>query len=171
MTELTNRRWHSGMLTQEDWWAVWLGLTFFFLGLLTLFGVDLVGWIAFPKKWVFSLPDGATGSKIVEPGSAFYALGSKYSIVAKDIYKSLGMIGSIIVSYLILTLATTTGAYFMRWNLKKFFIGWTLIFFLTYLVWFIGNHAFFAATAVDLKKSNFPNFFTLSLGGGEPHSY
>ena len=28
----TQRAWYDGMLTTEDWWAVWLGLTFFVLG-------------------------------------------------------------------------------------------------------------------------------------------
>jgi uncharacterized membrane protein YadS len=166
MAELSNRKWYSGMTTQEDWWAVWMGLTFFFLGLMTIFGVDLVGWIAYPNKWVFSLPEGAITKKISTPENSFYALGSKHSLFAQDFYKSLGLSGSIIASYIILTIATTTGAYFMRWNLKRFFIGWTTIFFMTYLVWFIGHHAFFAATAVDLKKSNMSDMFTLSLGGG-----
>jgi len=164
MTELTNRRWYSGMTTQEDWWAVWLGLTFFILGLLTIFGVDLVGWIAYPKKWVFGLPEGAVANKIVTIDNAFYALGAKYSLTAKTFYKSLGITGSILLSYVILTIATTTGAYFMKWDIKKFFKGWTIIFFMTYLVWFIGHHAFFSATAVDLNKSQFPDMFTLSLG-------
>jgi len=64
MAELSQRKWYSGMLTQEDWWAVWLGLSFFALGLLTIFGYDLVGWIAYPKKWVFNLPEGAVGKTI-----------------------------------------------------------------------------------------------------------
>jgi len=166
MTELTNRKWHSGMLTQEDWWAVWMGLTFFFVGLLTIFGVDLIGWIAYPKKWVFGLPEGALAKSIVEPGSSFYALGGKYSLTAKSFYKSLGISGSILMTYVILTIVTTAGAYFMKWNVKKYFIGWTFIFFMTYLVWFIGHHAFFSATAIDLKKSNFTDFISLSLGGG-----
>ena len=166
MTEFLNRKWYSGMLSQEDWWAVWLGLTFFFLGLLTLFGVDIIGWVAYPKQWVFSLPEGAVSKKIVTPGSAFYALGGKYSLTAKGFYQSLGPIGSIFLTYVILSIATTIGAYFMKWNVKKFFTGWTIIFFLTFLIWFIGNHAFFAATAVDLKKSNMPDMLSLSLGGG-----
>jgi uncharacterized membrane protein YadS len=166
MTELSNRKWYSGMLSQEDWWAVWLGLTFFFLGLLTLFGVDIIGWVAYPKQWVFSLQEGVVSKKIVTPGSAFYALGGKYSLTTKGFYQGLGPIGSILLTYVILSLATTIGAYFMKWDVKKFLTGWTIIFFLTYLIWFIANHAFFAATAVDLKKSNMPEMFSLSLGGG-----
>ncbi len=162
----TQRAWYSGMLTTEDWWAVWLGLFFFGLGLLTLAGVDLVGWVAYPKKWVFSLPDGAIAKKIVTMDKSFYALGGKYSQTAKDTYKALGPIGSILITYLVFTVATTIGAYFQKWDVKKYLAGWTIIFFLTYLVWFIGHHAFFSASVVDLKKSHFPDMFTLSLGGG-----
>ena len=167
MAQYPERKWYTGMSTQEDWWAVWLGMGFFLLGLLTIFGIDLVGWIAYPKKWVFSLPDGAVAKKIVTVDKSFYALGGKYSQTAKGFYKSLGPIGSILVTYIVFTIATTIGAYFMKWDVKRFFIGWTIIFFMTYLVWFIGHHAFFSATAVDLKKSKFPlDTFTLSLGGG-----
>jgi len=162
----TQRAWHSGMATTEDWWAVWLGLFFFGMGLLTLAGVDLVGWIAYPKKWVFSLPDGAVAKKIVTMDKSFYALGGKYSLTAKDFYKSLGPIGSILATYVVFTIATTIGAYFQKWDVKKFITGWTVIFFMTYLVWFVGHHAFFSASVVDLKKSYFPDMFTLSLGGG-----
>jgi len=31
-----NRKWTDGMLTTEDWWAVWLGLIMFFAGLMTI---------------------------------------------------------------------------------------------------------------------------------------
>ena len=40
-----NRKWTDGMLSTEDWWAVWLGLILFFAGLLAIWGVDLVGWM------------------------------------------------------------------------------------------------------------------------------
>lgn len=154
----TQRAWYSGMATTEDWWAVWLGLFFFGLGLLTLAGVDLVGWVAYPKQWVWNMPDGAIPKKIGTPGTSFNSLGAGY--------KSLGPIASILVTYAVLTIATCVGAFFQKWDMKKFFFGWTIIFFLTYLVWFIGHNAFFAASTVDLKKSHFPEMFSLSLGGG-----
>ncbi|PID76795.1 MAG: putative sulfate exporter family transporter [Deltaproteobacteria bacterium] len=155
----TRKAWYSGMASTEDWWAVWLGLIFFGLGLLTMFGVDLVGWIAYPKIWAFSFPDGATTSKIKEISGSFVALGKGY--------KGLGVIGSIIVTYLVFTVATTIGAYFQKWDVKRFVIGWTIIYFITYLIWFIGHNVFFAASAVDLAKSKFPaDTTTLSLGGG-----
>jgi uncharacterized membrane protein YadS len=163
----TQRSWYSGMVTTEDWWAVWLGLAFFALGLLTLAGIDLVGWISYPKIWVTSLPDGAIMKKIVTVDKAFYALGGKYSLTSQAFYKSLGPLGSILMTYVVFTIATTFGAYFQKWKIKRFLVGWTIIFFLTYLVWFLGHNAFFAASAIDLKKSHFPvDTFTLSLGGG-----
>mgnify|MGYP001080547316 CR=1 FL=1 len=34
------------MLKNEDWWAVWLGLFIFVLGLGPNFGADLLGWLS-----------------------------------------------------------------------------------------------------------------------------
>ncbi|RLC24231.1 MAG: putative sulfate exporter family transporter [Deltaproteobacteria bacterium] len=138
-----NRRWYSGMDTSEDWWSVWLGLAFFFLGLLSVTGIDFVGWIAYPHTWVDI-------SKSIAP------LGKSY--------KGLGAVGSICVTYVMFTIATCIGAYFMRWNLKKFFWGWTFIFILTYILWVIGNHAFFAANVTNRVKYGLS--VSCSLGGG-----
>jgi uncharacterized membrane protein YadS len=135
------------MLSQEDWWAVWLGLTFFFLGLLSIFNIDLVGWVAYPSKW--SGRDGFLES--VKP-------------LGKETYGGLGMLGSILVTYVAFTIPTCIGARFMRWNLKKYFFGWTLIFTLTYLCWIIGHHAFFAADQTNRAKYGLE--WSLSLGGG-----
>jgi uncharacterized membrane protein YadS len=135
------------MLSQEDWWAVWLGLTFFFLGLLSIFnGIDLVGWIAYPSKWV-----GLDGMlKSVKP------LGKSYS--------GLGMWGSILVTYIAFTIPTCIGAKAMKWNMKKFFLGWTVIYVITYACWIIGHHAFFAADVTNRAKYGLE--WSLSLGGG-----
>jgi uncharacterized membrane protein YadS len=134
------------MSLQEDWWAVWVGLTFFFLGLLSITGVDLVGWVAYPSKW-----GGNVGiADCIKP------LGKAY--------QGLGPLGSILVTYLAFTLATCTGAFFMRWNVKKFFAGWTIIFVLTYAIWITGHHAFLAANATNRVKYGLDA--SLSLGGG-----
>ncbi|MCF8109741.1 MAG: YeiH family protein [Desulfohalobiaceae bacterium] len=138
------RKWYDGMSTSEDWWAVWLGLTFFFLGFLSIFGgIDLVGWVAYPSKWVdISKSVGALGGT----------------------YKGLGGIGAILVTYAIFSIATCIGAYFQKLNMRRFFWGWTIIFFLTYLVWIVGHHAFFAANEVNRAKYGLNT--SLSLGGG-----
>jgi uncharacterized membrane protein YadS len=138
-----NRRWYSGMNTSEDWWAVWLGLSFFFLGVLSVTGVDLVGWVAYPKTWVDI-------TKAIRP------LGKSY--------QGLGAIGSIAVTYVMFTVATCIGAYCMRWNVKRFFVGWTFIFIVTYILWVIGNHAFFAANVTNRAKYGLS--YSLSLGEG-----
>ncbi|MFC1706723.1 putative sulfate exporter family transporter [Planctomycetota bacterium] len=143
---LENRRWYSGMLTQEDWWSVWLGFTFFFLGLMSMAGMDLVGWVAYPSKW-----------------STFESLAASVKPLGKG-YKGLGLLGSIGVTYVAFTIATCVGAYFMRWNVKKYFLGWTIIFSITYAVWIAGHHAFFAANVTNRAKYGMT--WSLSLGGG-----
>lgn len=152
------RRWYTGMLTQEDWWAVWLGVGFFFLSLLNIAGIDLVGWLTYPTKWVLS-PPGAKGGM----GHAFYALGKKYSLTSKGFYKGLGW-WSIIWTYVAFTISTCIGAKCMKWNVKKFFVGWTIIFFMTIATWFFGHHAFIAANKMNMHKYGLN--FALSLGGG-----
>ncbi|MFO8058782.1 MAG: putative sulfate exporter family transporter [bacterium] len=149
-TSLEKRRWYSGMLTTEDWWSVWVGLLFFALGLLSLTGVDLVGWIAYPSKWV-----GLTGDNGML--SSVSPLGEWYQ------EQNLGM-WSILVSYAVFTIPVTIGALAMKWDLKKFIIGWTFIFFFTYGLWIIGHHAFLAADTTNKAKYGLDH--SLSLGGG-----
>ncbi len=146
VSTLENRAWYSGMLSQEDWWAVWLGFIFFFLGILSIFGVDLVGWVAYPSKWV-----------------GFENVFESVKPLGKS-YQGLGMFGSIGFTYIAFAIPTALGARLMGWNLKKFVIGWAIIFVITYLVWIIGHHAFFAANTTN--KAKYGLDYTLSLGGG-----
>ncbi len=159
MAQYPERKWYTGMLSTEDWWAVWIAVFFFFVSLLNIWGIDLVGWITYPTKWVFSPPEGGKGAI----SHAFYALGKKYSVTAKGFYKGLGW-WSVIWTYVIFGTALTIGAAFMRWNLKRYIIGFTIIYFLTIACWFIGHHAFIAATKVNRHKYGLD--FSLSLGGG-----
>ena len=42
----SKKRWYTGMLSTEDWWAVWIGLFFVLLGLFAAAsGIDSTGWI------------------------------------------------------------------------------------------------------------------------------
>lgn len=122
-----NRKWYSGMLGTEDWWAVWLGLFMFSLGLLSIWGIDAVGWFAKTKTWVW----GADSISLLKP--------------AGNAYKGMGQIETILATYAVFTAMTCTGAYFMKLNVKRFFMGWTVLFAITWAAWTIGHEAHFKA--------------------------
>jgi uncharacterized membrane protein YadS len=141
-----NRKWYSGMFVQEDWWSVWLGMTFVCLGLFSVLGPDLVGWVAYPHAWTVGTPF----EKMIAP------LGKGY--------KSWGPWGSMIASYVFISIPVCLGAYCMHWDFKKFVGGWTCIFVITYVVWIIGHHASITATSREWSKYGLT--FGLGLGGG-----
>ena len=61
------------MFTTEDWWSAWLGLFFFALGLLSIWQIDAVGWIAKPKTWEFTnLINDFSWSKLIKTSSKNY---------------------------------------------------------------------------------------------------
>lgn len=115
-----NRKWYSGMSTSEDWWAVWLGLIMFAAGLMTVFGVDMVGWMAKTKTWV-------------DPGFKHWLK------PAGKAYKDMHPFMSFVVTYAVWTVLTCLGAFFMKLDMKKFFAGWTIIFLITWAMWIIGH--------------------------------
>src|SRR5688572_22264317 len=69
-----NRRWSSGMLATEDWWSVWIGLAIFAASLVSLFGVDLVGWVARTRPWEWT-----DLTAEFEFGKLFAAAGASYA--------------------------------------------------------------------------------------------
>jgi uncharacterized membrane protein YadS len=150
---LQKRKWYSGMKSTEDWWAVWLSFFFIILALFSLLNIDLVGWIAYPTKWVAGGVEGKHGF-----WNALNPLGASY----KD--AGLGFWGSLFISYICISIPMMVAAWFMKWDLKKFFSAWTIIFFLTYIVWILGNHAFLSAN--ETNKAKYGMDTVLSLGGG-----
>lgn len=135
------RSWHTGMFSTEDWWAVWIGLFFVAFGLLAAAtGLDSTGWIVNFSKWVdITKSFKASHKGLLNPGT------------------------SLILSYVIFTIATCTGAKFMKWNVKKYFIAWSIIFGLTVIFYIIGQNAYIAATSLERKKYGIE--WSLSLGG------
>lgn len=117
-----NRKWYSGMTTSEDWWAVWLGLIMFFAGFMSIAGLDMVGWMAKTKTWV-------------EPGFAHWLKPTGKA------YKEMSPFMSLLTTYAVFTVVTCIGAFFMKLDVKKYFLGWTFIFFTTWAVWIIGHEA------------------------------
>ncbi|MEX2524120.1 MAG: putative sulfate exporter family transporter [Gammaproteobacteria bacterium] len=140
-----NRRWYSGMASSEDWWAVWLGMILFLAGFMSIAGVDLVGWMAKTRTWVDFSPD-----NVLQPAGAAYAGWGPWA--------SLGM------TYAVFTILTCAGAAAMRLDVRRFFLGWTILFAITWLTWIIGHEAHLKATPNDFDKYGIE--WGLSLGGG-----
>ncbi|MEW6171579.1 MAG: putative sulfate exporter family transporter [Bacillota bacterium] len=132
----------SPLFKTEDWWAVWLGLFIFALGLLKLAGVDVIGWVVKTSVWLDL-------SKALAPASKAYQ----------------GMPGiiSLILTYLFLLLVTAIGAYSMGARVGRYITGFTLIFWITYACWIIGSYGYIAATPDQLAKLGIP--WSLRLTG------
>lgn len=129
------------LLATEDWWAAWLGLFIFALGLGPIFGVDLLGWVVKDSTWIDI-------SKSIAPISKNYA--------------GLSGIASLFLTYLFLLAITCFGTWVMGGNVKKFAGGFTIIFAITYGCIIIGQYAYIAATPDKLEKFGIP--WALGLG-------
>ncbi|ADJ28352.1 Uncharacterized protein family UPF0324 [Nitrosococcus watsonii C-113] len=140
-----NRRWYSGMATTEDWWAVWLGLIMFFAGLASIWGWNLVGWMTTTSTWVWG--DFAWNKALKVSG-----------------YQEWHPLLSLLVTYLVFTALTCLGAVAMKLDLKRFFLGWTFLFILTWMVWIVGHEAHFKASVNQFDQYGLS--WGLSLGGG-----
>lgn len=114
----------------EDWLSVIIGLFIFLLSLGIFAGVDLLGWAIKTNLWT-------DASKALAPISKAYA--------------SMGGVASLIVTYLFLLIVMTLGAAALKADLKRFAIGFSVIFWISYVCWFIGSQANIAATPDKLK--------------------
>ncbi|MBI4517409.1 MAG: putative sulfate exporter family transporter [Deltaproteobacteria bacterium] len=115
------RRWFQS----EDWWAVWIGLAVFALSLTATAGLDLLGWAVATRGWLEL-------SKALAPVSKSYA--------------QLPGFVSLLLTYLFLLVVMATGAGALGLNLRRFAVGFTVLFWLSYGCWLIGNYAYIAAT-------------------------
>ncbi len=131
----------QSVLESEDWWAVWLGLFIFLLGLGPIYGKDLLGWVVTNNVWVDI-------SKSFKPISAGYA--------------SLPAITSAILTYVFMLLLTSIGVAAMGKNLKRYIISFTIIFWIVFVCLVMGNNAYIAATPD--KQAAFKIPWSLSLG-------
>jgi len=114
-----------GPASTEDWLAVGVGLSIFLLALGLLAGVDLLGWATGPRTWV-------EVGKAVRPASPLYA--------------EWGAAALLFATYLFVLALMSVGAGLLRLNIVRFVLGFSVVYWLSYLSWVLGNWAFIAAT-------------------------
>lgn len=132
---------HKPVLKDEDWWATWLGLFIFTLGLGPIFGVDLLGWVAKGSAWI-------NISDALKPVS--------------DAYSHLSGLQSLVLTYLFLLAITTIGAVIMGADTKKYIVSFTVIFFIVMLCKVAGDIAYIRATPD--KQAGFGISWSLGMG-------
>lgn len=116
----------------EDWMSLWIGLLLFILSLGVAFGTDLLGWGITTGVWTDI-------SKALAP-------------VSKN-YTSIGGIASLGLTYLFLLILMSAGAVALKADVKRFVIGFTIVFWISYVCWIIGSWAHIAVTTPsDMKK-------------------
>lgn len=140
-----SRKWYDGMAHQEDWWAVWLGLFMFAMGLLSIWGIDAVGWFAKPTTWVWG------------ESTTWYKVSGKA-------YSGMGQWTAIGVTYIVWTALVCIGAYFQKLNVMKFWKGWTVLFIITFVATGLGYEAHLKAPVNQFEKYGLT--WGLSLGSG-----
>jgi len=127
----------------EDWWSVWIGLFVFIVSLFTLAGADLLGWGVKTNVWM----------------DITKALG-----VASKAYAGLPPFVALLMTFLFMLIIMSVGAKVLGFNLRKFVIGFTIIWWIAYLCWLVGSWAPIAVnTPADMKK--FGLNFSLRLTG------
>lgn len=130
----------------EDWLSVWIGLFVFVLSLGVLAKIDILGWAITTSVW-------ADFSKTLAPVSKAYA--------------GLGGIGSLIVTYVFMLVVMTIGAAALRADVKKFALGFTAVFWISYICWIVGSWANFAvSTPGDMQKFGITWSLRLTPEGG-----
>jgi uncharacterized membrane protein YadS len=130
----------------EDVLSLIIGLVIFVLSLGLLAGVDLLGWVVTAGIWTDL-------SKALAPISRAYA--------------GLGGVGALIATYVGLLVLMTLGAAALRVDVKSFALGFTAVFWISYVCWIVGNYANFAAnTPADMQKFGISWSLRLTAEGG-----
>src|SRR5690242_7515314 len=99
------------ILKSEDWMALFIGLFLFSITLAQLAGTDLLGWVAKINVWTDI-------SKSVTPISKNVALSGFVSML---------------LTYLFFLVIITIGAALLGRNLGKFILGFTFVFWISYI--------------------------------------
>jgi len=124
----------------EDRLAVCIGLLVFILSLGLLSGFDLLGWAVTTSVWMV-------------PAKALAPVAKSYAKLPPAI--------SLLATYGFFLIVLLLGALAMRTSVKRFAIGVTAIFALSYACWFLGSWAYIAATPD--KRQGFGINWSLNL--------
>src|SRR5215470_7942035 len=136
----------AGHGLNEDWLSVWIGLGVFVLALGVLVGVDLLGWVVTTSVWT-------NLSKALSPVSKAYA--------------GIGGLGALIATYVALLVVMTAGAAGLKADPRRFALGFTAVFWVSYLCWIAGSYANFAVTTpTDMQKFGIDWSLRLTNEGG-----
>src|SRR5262252_6689384 len=136
----------QGRGLSEDWLSVWIGLLVFVLALGVLAGADILGWVVTTTVWT-------DASKALSPLSKAYS--------------GLGGIGALLATYVALLAVMTAGAAALKADLKRFALGFTAVFWISYLAWIAGSYANFAVTTpADMQKFGISWSLRLTNEGG-----
>lgn len=130
----------------EDWLSVWIGLLIFVLALGLVVGVDVLGWVVSTNVWI-------DVTKALAPVSKAYS--------------GIGGIGALVATYVALLVVMTAGAVTLKADVKRFALGFTAVFWISYLCWIVGSWANFAAnTPGDMQKFGISWSLRLTAEGG-----
>jgi uncharacterized membrane protein YadS len=128
----------------EDLLALLLGLFIFALGMGPFFGCDLLGWAAKPSIWV-------DFTRACTPVSANY--------------KSLSGFASLFYTYSFLLALMFVGALALRAKVGKFLVGFTIVFWMSYLCWAMGHYAQIAEVDSKVLAEKYNLTWSLRLSG------
>ncbi|MBI2954642.1 MAG: putative sulfate exporter family transporter [Chloroflexi bacterium] len=105
-------------------------------------GVDILGWAVQTNVWLDL-------SKAVTPVS--------------KVYTGLPGIAAVVLSYVFMLAVMSVGASAMKLDLKRFIPGFTIVFWISFGAWLLGNFAYIAATPDKLAAFGIP--WSLGLTG------
>jgi uncharacterized membrane protein YadS len=130
----------------EDWLSVLIGMLVFVLALGTLAGADFLGWAVTASVWT-------DPSKALAPVSRAYA--------------GIGGLGALVATYVALLAVMSAGAALLRADVRRFALGFSAVFWISYACWIAGSWANFAATTpADLQKFGIGWSLRLTNEGG-----
>ncbi len=169
----------------EDWLSLWLGLFIFVLSLGVFQGQDILGWGINTSVWTDPGKAMSAISKKYQPvkGEITKIDGQKLTVKKADgkedtitvqdasalkvgdKYEKPGLSGfmALFLTYLAMLAVMTVGAVLLKTDVKKFAIGFTIVFWVSYACWFAGHFAYIAATKDKLAAFKIP--WSLSLTG------